>query len=528
MQPTIYYYKDLFMNLKNIIRNIISESDNSVNSDGKRTLDVYVVYNEVESRKNVDVATKKPTIMKNIFLNIANLTTKDMGVLKTSFKAVVPLNQAPGEMKVFYKIPAGKPESFFVTPRFGGMWRYLENTGNYSMPDLDSVKDEIMSGNLDEVKPAELKKQNKQYVDLFTQVITSLGDSDTQELLQSISRIGFNINEEIYGKVRSPDNVLRAYAVKKDATFVASRGGWRDFNRYVVTGATPIYLSVPNVNQRDSNKAERQLNVTQSQAEELGPHVVDSFRIHTTTGIDGFHLVSFYDVSDTRVYSHKEDLWTGRAGLVDNLKGILNDFAKSELSVDEEELDKLGVKTDISKNEQISTTLIKILRDKPDFVASSELSNLVKMNPKENSTVHKLLDVYFRNVFDREADKRVLDAKVIASVVAIMTIEDVANPIRLKLLDIHMDNVKNLLSDRTKWVSISLPVTKLTRLIGSNLNEGLYENKYVSPEFIMGLFNITPDMLNGNEDDDSLEMDSDNNTIIKEEFFRVFNKIKNE
>lgn len=520
------------MNLKTIVKNIISESNDSTSDNDKKILDVYVVYNEFESR-NVNVATKKPIIMKNIFLNIANLTTKDMGVLKTRFKAGVPRKQEPGEVKVFYKIPADKPEAFFISPRFGDMWRYLESTGNYSMPDLDSVKDEIISGNLDEINEAELKKQNQQYVDLFTQVITSLGDPETQKLLQTISKIGFNINEEVYGKVRSPDNVLRTYSVKRDATFVASRGGWRDFNRYVVSGAKPIYLSVPNVSQRDKSKAERQLSITQSQANELGPHVVDSFRIHTTTGISGFHLVSFYDVSDTRVYSHKEDLWTGRAGLVDNLRGILNDFATNELEVDKEELDKLGLKPDDDKNEKFSTVLLRVLEKTPDAVSPAELSNLKKMNPKEDFTVHKLLDGYFRSVFDRGNDNRLKDAKVIASIVAVMTIEDVANPIRLKLLATHEDNVKNLLTDRTSWVGVSLPVTKLIRLIGDNLNENLNESKHVSPEFIMGLFNITPNMLGGEEDgevsnEDDLEIKENDKEIIKEEFFRVFNKIKNE
>ena len=521
------------MNLKSIVRNIISESEDSENSGGKRILDVYVVYNEIESRREVDAVTKKPLIMKNIFLNIANLTTKDMGILKTRFKAGAPRKQEPGEMKVFYKIPSDKPEAFFITPRFGDMWRYLENTGNYSMPDLDSVRDEIMSGNLDEINEAELKKQNEQYVDLFTQIITSLGNPETQKLLQTISKIGFNINEEVYGKVRSPDNVLRTYSVKKDATFVASRGGWRKFNRYIATGATPIYLSVPNVSQRDNNKAERQLSITQSQAEKLGPHITDSFRIHTTTGISGFHLVSFYDVSDTRVYSHKEDLWTGRAGLVDNLRGILNDFATNELEVDKEELDNLGLKPDDDKNEKFSTVLLRVLEKTPDAVSPAELSNLKKMNPKEDFTVHKLLDGYFRSVFDRGNDNRLKDAKVIASIVAVMTIEDVANPIRLKLLATHEDNVKNLLTDRTSWVGVSLPVTKLIRLIGDNLNENLNESKHVSPEFIMGLFNVTPNMLDNEEDDsvsseDGLGIKEDNKETIREEFFRIFNKIKNE
>ena len=155
------------------------------------------------------------------------------------------------------------------------------------------------------------------------------------------------------------------------------------------------------------------------------------------------------------------------------------------------------------------------------------------MNPKEDSTVHKLLDVYFRGVFDRGNDNRLKDAKVIASIVAVMTIEDVANPIRLKLLATHEDNVKNLLTDRTSWVGVSLPVTKLIRLIGDNLNENLNENMNVSPEFIMGLFNVTPNMLDNEEDDsvsseDGLGIKEGNKETIREEFFRIFNKIKNE
>ena len=519
------------MNLKNIVRNIISESDNAPleNASNKRILDVYVAYSEFQSKK------RGAALQKNIFLNIANLRTKDVGVANSIYKATIPRGQERGkEEKVCYRMPAHEAEGFFKKPWFGGLMEHLKETNLYLMPDnLNDVVDEVMSGNLDAIDKVKLTKQNERYTKLFDTLIGSLDSPETKKLLQTISKIGFNINEEIYGKVRSPENVLRTYAVKRDSTFVASRGGWRAFNRRVVSNATPIYLSVPNVNKRDTDKAEKQLGISQGEAINLGPHVSDSFKSHTTVDIDGFQFVSFYDVSDTEVYSNKEDLWERTAGLVDNLQGVLNSIAKENLAVDKEEMDKLGLKTDESKNGQFSKVFIRLLEKNPDAVSPDELGSLKKMNPNDDNTVYKLLDTYFRNVFDRGNEDKIKNAKILASVVAVMTIEDVANPKRISLLATHEKNVADLLKSKASWVSISLPVTNLIKLIGDNLNESLNENMYVSPEFIMGLFNVTPNMLDNEEDDsvsseDGLGIKEGNKETIREEFFRIFNKIKNE
>ena len=147
------------MNLKNIVRNIISESDNAPleNASNKRILDVYVAYSEFQSKK------RGAALQKNIFLNIANLRTKDVGVANSIYKATIPRGQERGkEEKVCYRMPAHEAEGFFKKPWFGGLMEYLKETNLYLMPDnLNDVVDEVMSGNLDAIDKVKLTKQNE-------------------------------------------------------------------------------------------------------------------------------------------------------------------------------------------------------------------------------------------------------------------------------------------------------------------------------------------------------------------------------
>lgn len=474
-----------------------------------------------QNKKNL-----KGEFVKSTFLNIGGLNGIDKTTLTSpNFKAVAKKDGSG----VFYSMT--NDDSFLNSTYFKKMYDYLSGTGRYIMPDIDIMKAEISQAKMDNVDWNKKKEQDNKFEDMFENILKSLNDPKTQELLQKISSIGFDINEKVYGRVRSAGNVIRTFSVKPDATFVATRKNFRKlYNRILKSDATPIYLSVPNATGRDTSKAENELGVKYTDIKD-NPHKLDSFKISSTTGIDGFTIQVFFDISDTILIPGYPDTFNGQAGLVDNLKGVLNQLAHEELGTNKTNADELGLTSDSDKNTVFFNRFIKYLTSNQGLIPTSELGRLSKMDPSKDETVIAILKTYFsETAFAREHDQNMKMAKVYAAIAATLTVEQLAEVERLKIIKIHENNVKNILTSRKDFVSISLPVTNVCKILKPINESTMNEDINVSPEDIMSLFNINPKSLqdnnvNVNESEECVECDNNEKEQIKESFFKTLNKL---
>ena len=466
-----------------------------------------------QSKKNL-----KGELVRQTFLNIGGLIPTDKITLTSAnFKATARKDGSG----VFYAMT--NDDAFIHGTIFTKMYNYLKGTGNYIMPDIDIMKAEISQAKMDSISGAQLKEQNEKFENMFEQILKSLNDPKTQELLQKISSIGFDINEKVYGQVRSAGNAIRAYSVKPDATFVATRKNFRKlYNRILSPTATPIILSVPNTLGRSTSKAEAELGVKFNDIKD-NPHKADSFRVQSTTGIDGFSLGVFFDISDTVLIPGYPDTFTGQAGLVDNLKGVLNQLASEEIGLNKVNAEELGVSQNTDKNSTFFNRFIKYLTANQGLVPASELSRLSKMDPSKDETVISILKAYFSEVsFIREHDINMKNAKVYAAIAATLTVEQLAEVERLKIIKIHENNIKNILTTRKDFVSISLPVTNVCKILKPVNESTMNEDINVTPEDIMSIFNISPESLKNDVSEDNLEAEKEH---IKENFYELLNKL---
>lgn len=472
-----------------------------------------------QSRKNANGDVTKQT-----YLNIGGLTNIDKTTLTSpGFKAIAKKDGSG----VFYSMT--NDDAFLNSVYFKKMYDYLKGTGNYIMPDVDIMKAEISQAKMDNISGALIKDQQDKFEDMFERIIRSLDDPRTQELLQKISSIGFDINERVYGKVRSAGNVIKAYAVKPDATFVATRKNFRKlYNRILTPNATQILLSVPGTTGRDTSKAEAELGVKYDDIKN-NPHKVDSFRIASTTGMNGFTLGVFFDISDTMLIPGYPDTFSGQAGLADNLRGILNQFAQEELGTGKATADELGITSDTDKNTIFFNRFIKYLSANQGLIPTPELGRLSKMDPSKDETVVSILKSYFSEAaFDREHDQNVKNAKVYAAIAATLTVEQLADAERLKILKFYKQNVDLYIKTRKDFVSISLPVTKVCKIL-KPINEAMLTEINVTPEDIMSLFNVNPESLQDGdmreETEKCVEDCTEEINQIKESFFNTLNKL---
>jgi hypothetical protein len=488
------------------------------------------ILNEQQQAHKLEIKTG---IFKDIAisLTIRGLSQTDKITLEQKFNAKKDGFSTNG---VYFTAPIKNYEPFLNGNSFNGMYKYLEGTGNYIMPDIELIKTDMKQALFDIIPSGAIKEQNERYGDLYENVIKSLDDPRTKELLQKISKIGFNINEEIYGKVRSGANAMRAYAVKPDATFVETRKGWRSFNRIIKSDATQILLLAPTSKNKDEKRAEEKFGVKRTDIAD-NPHKADSFRLnsYTTTPDTDFKRVVFFDVSDTVVFPGQEDLWTGKAGLVNNLQGELNQLAREEITNAGVEMKNLDIVSDNNKNTQYSKKLLSHIeanKSIPDQIIAS----LSKLDLGKDESVITILKAYLGHYsFDREHDENKKNAKINATIATCLTIDKVAEAERLKILKVHEDNIKNILNTRADFSNIAAQVNDIIRIMKDtqiNAKSGINESEknMVTPEDVMALFHVDPDSLEDGQDieqEDKIGI-NESKEQYKTDFYKLFNKIK--
>ena len=519
------------MNLSTLIEQKINEAVYDSASGGPQPLKYSIGFKAASKFKGPES-----------YLNLDGLNPADKAILADKYNVLIGPKQKYGfaavdkKTSIFY--PITNEKEFFNGGPFKKMYDYLSSTGRYIMPSADLMKAEIGQAKMDSFTPEAFTAQDNKFKDLFEKIVRSLNDPRTKELLKKISSIGFDINKAVYGNVISQGNVIRAYAVKPDSTFLATRRQFRErFNRMLKSNARQIILCVPKMEGSSDEQAESQLGVKFNDIKS-NEHKKGSFNVHATTDLSGFNLKVYFDISDTILIPGYPDTFTGQAGLVDNLEGVLNQFAIEELGDSKAQTDDLNITVDSGKNNEFFNRFIKYLSAHQNILPPGELGRLSKMDPNADVTVVSILKTYFSEVaFGREHDKNLKTSKVYASMAMILTIEELAETEKIKILRMHEANIDKYLKDRKDFVSISLPVTNVLRILEPMKESIMNESRIVTPEDVMAFFHINPASLrDGGQGQEQMQPQTEvkanveencNKEIeqIKENFFNTLNKL---
>mgnify|MGYP006266255107 CR=1 FL=1 len=442
----------------------------------------------------------------------------------------------------FLTAPVGAVEAFLKGTIITKIFDFLNQKG-YSIPTPDQLKVQIEEKSKDVVTAEDKAEARAKYEDLMIKILTNLNDPEIKKLASEVSKFRINpdVTDEAFGHVRSAANALRVLSAKPDATFIATRSQWlTQFNREVKPGATKIILFKKIGSGFDQSKAEKALGVTKDVAYQ-SPQMKHKFDIaaQSDDSSSGFAPYAVYDISDTVLMPGSRDKdgnlstfdpFTEKAGLVDNLRGVLNQAAIQfkGVNLNPEDKAKIGAKDTSNKNIEVFSKIFNYMRLQNDLKGVTD--NLIKLDPKDDTSVLRAIKAYFSNVaFARAAKDN--DLKTNIATAGILAMTEVAPVALAQLIKSNESQLTTL--DKPELVSVFGQITKLERIISAknvvdttkgitNETEELTERSINSVEDLVGLFGHTmSDLKDGGEDRE------ENNEAIMNEFYNVFNKINN-
>ena len=244
-------------------------------------------------------------------------------------------------------------------------YEFLASTGHYEMPNLDEIFNRLNDVKNDIVKPKEVEELNDTTDKMYIEFMQKLKDPKIQLLLKSIGQ--YQIASTVYGWKYAMDNVIRAYSVNPNATFLQQRKQWYEkFNREVNVGAKKIILTIPSENTRDLDPTVvRQImdeagyephETFQSLSKQQQDYIKTMVRYHTGKG---FISVPYFDISDTTLIPGEEDVWVNEVGFENNLTGKLNAAAMADLETRQGSFDTYGYDIkDLYNNEEGNVTAL--------------------------------------------------------------------------------------------------------------------------------------------------------------------------
>jgi hypothetical protein len=438
--------------------------------------------------------------------------------------------------------------SFFNGNVFPKVIKTLSEKG-YNIPSINELIVEAENEIRLEVATPEEKTQAKEkYEDLVVKILSNLNDSKMQELISKISdfRVMADIVDNAFGHKFSGNNALRALAVKPDATFLATRNQWSKYNRKVNPNATKVLLWIKTGGgSYDQEKAEKELGISKSDAYKSTQmkHKFDLTASSNDSG--GFMQKIYYDISDTTLEPNSDpslpssDKIIDEPGLIDNLKGVLNQMAidKKGINLSPEERASLGAKDTSNKNVTVFSRVLNYMR--MDETLKNITDNLIQLEPADDMSVYKVLKAYFMNVaFARASDDRELKSNI--GTAGILAMDEIA-PTALAILLKQNQNILKL--EKSDIISVFGEMMKLQRDVimsknvidNSNMtNEGqnLNESSINTPEDLIKLFGYSLSDLEGENDESDEDFVNETeieetNQEIKKSFFEVYNKLNN-
>jgi hypothetical protein len=449
----------------------------------------------------------------------------------------------------FLTAPLSAKDSFLGGAVLGKILNFLSQKG-YKVPTVDELKaqtdDKATKASIDPVTPEDKANAKEKYDDLIVKILTNLNNPDIQNLISNISRFRImpDITDSAFGHIFSAKNALRALAQKPDATFLATRNQWETkYNREVKPGATKVILFV-NIGggDYDASKAEKSLGVTKDVAYQSAQmqHKFDiTAKSEAGSSFTGMPK-AYYDISDTVLIPGADntdgdlsqmDKLANQPGLMDNIRGILNQAAidMKGVSLSPEDKAKIGAKDTSNKNVTVFSKILNSMRLEPEFKGLTD--QLIKLDPHDDMSVLKVIKEYFMNVsFGRASSDRELKTNIATTGILAMT--QVAPTALAQLLKTNETTLLSL--TKGEFSTVFDQVMALDRIITApnvvdtskgvtNESDELNERSINSPEDLINLFGHT---MNDLKDGDSNKED-DKSDAIMNEFYNVYNKINN-
>lgn len=249
---------------------------------------------------------------------------------------------------VFNAVPAQESGKIFL---------YCDVANKNNVPDvLESIEDSILSMNAYREKVDAIKTFCSQLYDAVDSVVTNadienqnkLAYQNWENMLQQLKDPAVKARLRRYfikqmnvgnaGHVLSLANVQEIYDADPDATFVLEKHTWKEkYNRDVMENAPYVLVTKP-TNKRNLSKDDLDMSAINkgfssfADAKKLtnnSTQVAHKIKLDANGDSDYFQKVKMYDVRYTIPPADPEmDVFTKEIGLLNNLKGEINDAAK--------------------------------------------------------------------------------------------------------------------------------------------------------------------------------------------------------
>ena len=450
------------------------------------------------------------------------------GVDSTDGHSLENMGFKRGPKYIFIGADASNPDAF-LDGIVAKAIKYLKGTDKYLIPDMDIIKMEASTIGLDKWNKEKLQEQDKKKEDLFEKIIRNLDDPQIKEVLDKLGRINFDINSKKYGHIMSTGNVTRIYAVKPNATFVATRKQWRENNRIILPNATPIFLKAYIAAETDIVKGAQEVGATQ---DEIDKNLQIKQAARIAGGVkekDGsFHVFVYYDVSDTMLIPGFPDRFNEDAGLVDNIQGKFNALAQQILGNTKIDKDELGIKDTPDLNAKFVKVFLSFL-EKERVVDFKVLSNLKKLDPSQESTVVSILNEYFNVRYNREHDHSLRQGKVYASTAVVLIANKLAITEVGRIKQITKGYLDTILNSKKDFTEIGMQADMVNGKLQKYMTEGKMIMEKISAEDVMRMLDFNPQNLRDNNVSSEMDITEEEmerqKSEIKENFYKLLNKI---
>lgn len=470
---------------------------------------------------------------KQAWINYKNLIGGDKTILKNKFGGYS--NPYKPNSSLGYATTDPEDKDNPQTKTIINTLKYLEKTGKYEVPDVNDVLIDMTAAFKDILSNKDKENITQSTDELWLKFMKDIQKPEIQELLKSIGQ--YSIADTTFGWQLASSNLMRIKAQRQDATFLQTRKQWYDrYRRKVKRSAKPIGVLVPH-NQLDGSEMSKEDMMklkgygNDVKYSDLSVQQKNHIDVSIVAGKGKyFVLIAYYDVSDTELINPDEaDIWAETAGFDNNLTGHLNSVALNskarQLNISPEEIGKIyNEKGDIKKlAEALAKGISKHYPDVPIMLPKkfNENAYLKCYSDMLYKLSDKLIEEKCKVVRKENRAQGVLIASTIVMCLTKVSPETVARQLaNNELTEESYFEVRNVINAITSLIRFNLP--KL-------------ETKYNLHEMEIPVLKSVDELLNmmGMDRSDvkptpKEELDNSNEEIssLKENFFKIFNQIK--
>lgn len=424
------------------------------------------------------------------------------------------------------------------TARIVETYEFLESRGKYEMPSLNQILTDLVACLNDRISDDEKEKINNSTDELWLKFMKEIQKPEIQELLKSIGQ--YALTDSSFGWQLASSNLIRIKAQKADATFVQTRRQWHDrFDRRVIPNAQKIGVVVP-INQKKYKTPEQVREYMKKQGYGDEVSYIDlstQQKMNVDIGVMagegiGFAIAAYYDVSDTVLIDpSKPDKWSEEKGFDNNLTGHLN---------------KAALAYKAANNKYSQDDLSKIYNNEEgnvEILSKALAQGIEKRFPDMNIIIPKngdknVFTKFYIDLVEKIADRLIEEkGKIVKKENREQGIA-IATTIVLCLTRVSPEIVARKLANneltQDSYFELRTIINSITWLIRKNVPK--METRKQLNEFDIPVLNSVDELLgmmgmtindvkpteNSEQQIKSTENEIDN---IKENFFRIFNKI---